>query len=418
MALGRKARGLDDLEAPPAAASSKRQGPPKGGEAPAPPKKEKATEVKPLDAAGYLAIARGMKDVDEDDYAIASDPLAFLGDVTEWIPTGSLAVDRLLGGGYPLGRVIEIAAWEQVGKSTLLDQSIAMVQSLGDVCVLIDSEQARDTKYSKRLGVDLDSLIVCKAETIEEAFIGMDRMLAIQEAQIVRLEKAAEELRKRKRIEEADALRVPRLFMVWDSLAGTPTEAERKGAADDAHVAEAAKIVRLNMRRLASRIANARAVLVFANQFYENIGGYGGLKSYGGSGVRYATSVRLWLSRKNALKVGDTVVGHIVEAKLKKTKVAMPKPPSELGLIYGAGIHNAWTLWEWGKKNGVPGIPGHTWVKQAGGWSYLMFPDGKTYEHFQGTFLPFADLLVKHPAVYEAMVAGYMAEQVVGGVED
>lgn len=415
----RKGRGLDDLEPAPAASPKKTEKSKPGEKAPTPPKKEKAVDVKPLDAGGYLAIARGMKDVDEDDYAVASDPLAFLGDVTEWIPTGSIAIDRLLGGGYPLGRVIEVAAWEQVGKSTLLDQSIAMAQSLDDVCLLIDSEQTRDRRYSSRLGVDLDKLIVCKAETVEEAFVGMDRMLAIQEAQIARLATAAEELRRRRKNEEADALRAPRLFMVWDSLAGTPTEAERSGAADDSHVAEAAKIVRLNMRRLAGRIANARAVLVFANQFYENIGPFGGLKSYGGSGVRYATSVRLWLTRKNALKVGEATVGHIVEAKLKKTKVSIPKPPAELGLLYGAGIHNAWTLWEWGKKNGAPGIAGHTWVKQAGSWSYLMYPDGKTYDSFQGTFLPFAELLAKHPAVYEAMASGYMAEQVVaGGGED
>jgi recombination protein RecA len=413
MAAARKGRGLDDIEpAAPAEASTK-----KAAKPPAPPKKEKPEKVRVPGVEDYLAIARAMKNVEEDDIAMASDPLAFLGDVTEWLPSGSLAIDRLLGGGYPVGRVTEIAAWEQVGKSTLLDQSIAMAQSLGAVCALLDSEQARDTSYSKRLGVDLDKLLIVKAETVEDAFEGLDRLLAIQEAQLTKLEAEAKKLREKKRAAEAEKLRIPHLFVVWDSLAGTPTRAERDGAADDAHVAEAAKLVKLNMRRLASRMANARTTLVFANQFYENIGGYGGLKTYGGSGVRYSTSVRLWLSRKQALKVGEAVVGHIIEAKVKKTKVSLPKPPSELALIYGAGIHNAWTLWEWGKKHGVPGVPGHTWAKQAGAWSYLMMPDN-TYEVFQRTFLGFADALAKHPAVYEAMVNGYMAEQVVGGSED
>jgi len=382
----------------------------------APNPHQKAPPVAPLDAAGFRDALRKLKNVDEDDFYVHEDALSFASDVTEWIRSGSIAIDRLLGGGYPMGRIVEVAAWESVGKSTLLDQGIASAQAQGDTCVLIDSEPGRDSSYTTRLGVDPAKLIISRVETIEAAFHAIDQCLSIQEAQIAMLAKAAAELRKRKREEEAAALRQPRLFIVWDSLGGTPTNAEAEGAADDSHVAEAAKLVKLNMRRIANRIANNRACLVFANQFYENIGpGFGpGLKSYGGSGVRYFASVRLWLSRIASLKAGEAVVGHVVEAKLKKTKVSLPKPPAQLGLIYGAGIHNAWTLWEWGKTHGI--APGHTWTAQRGSWGYLMFPD-RTYESWQGTFLPFAEVLEKHPAVYAQMVDAYMAEQAVGGDE-
>jgi len=235
-------------------------------------------------------------------------------------------------------------------------------------------------------------------------------VLALQEAQIQLLAKAN--------------LRPPRMLIFWDSLGGTPTRGERDGSADESHVSEAARSIKMNMRRLAQRIAKARAVLIFSNQFYENIGGYGGLKSYGGSGIRYFASLRLWLTKKNGLKVGDGVVGHIIEAKLRKTRVSIPKPPCELGLIYGAGIHNAWTLWEWGKKNGVG--PGHKWCEQAGAWSYLVYPpgsglvsaNGQPYETFQRTFLGFAEQLAAHPDVYRHMAAGYMAEQVAAGAAE
>lgn len=399
--------------------ASRKARPPEEAEdnkAQAPNPHQKTAPVTVLDASGFRDALRKLKNVEDGDYEVREDVLSFASDVTEWIRSGSIAIDRLLGGGYPMGRIIEIAAWESVGKSTLLDQSIASAQSQGDTCVLIDSEPGRDSGYTSRLGVDPSKLIISRVETIEEAFHAIDQCLSIQEAQIAMLAKAAAELRRKKRMEEAAALRQPRLFIAWDSLGGTPTDAERKGAADDSHVAEAAKITKLNMRRIANRIANNRATLVFANQFYENIApGFGaGLKSYGGSGIRYFASVRLWLSRISSLKSGEHVVGHVIEAKLKKTKVSLPKPPAQLGLIYGAGVHNAWTLWEWGKTHGI--APGHTWTAQRGSWGYLLFPD-RTYESWQGTFLPFAAVLEKHPAVYAQMVEGYMAEQVSGGDE-
>ncbi len=403
----RKARGLDDIEPAPASPAPAKRAKKKTAKkaakksAPKPPGKKKEPLRVP-NAADYLKGLRSFKDVNEEDVAfLDDDALEVSTGVSEWLPTGSIAIDRLLGGGWPVGRIIEIAAWENVGKSTMVLQAIAMLQALGHVCMLIETETALEKKYAVSLGVDPSSLIIHKAETIEEAFVGMDRGLALQEAHIANLTKKN--------------LMPPALVIFWDSLAGTPTEAERDGAADDDHVAVAAKRVKLNMRRLAQRIGGARACLIFTNQFYESIG-QKGLKTYGGSGVRYYASVRLWLSRIQSLKVGNNVVGHVIQAKLKKTRVNIPKPPAELGLIYGAGIHNAWTLYEWGKKHGT-GEKHPKWIEQGGGWNYLMFPDG-TYEAFQRTFLGFAELLEKHPAVYAQMVEAYGTEQVLGGNED
>lgn len=392
----KKARPLE--EAAKAASSASQPAPKKKApkkKAPKPPRRKKAApRVVVPTAADYLRDLRAMKGVEDEDFAMMADPLAWVSPVEEWLSTGCLALDRLTSGGWPVGRISELAAWESVGKTTILDQSIAAAQRRGAVCVLIDSEQARDEGYTRALGVDVDSLIIHKAETAEDAFIGIDRVLAIQEAHIARL--------KGKRGKE-----VPPMLIGWDGIAGTPTRAERDGSADDKHVAEAAKVIKRNFRRLTQRLANARAALVCTNQFYQDIGPFGSIKTYGGSGIRYFTSLRVWLTRTGQLKLGDTEIGHVVQAKLKKTRISKPRPPAEMGLIWGAGIHNAYTLYEWGKTAGVD--EHHRWITNRGGWSYLMFPGGE-YKAFQQKWLGFAEALTENPAVYEKMLTQYQAE--------
>jgi recombination protein RecA len=417
----RKARGLDDASKP---AEAKAGAPSaKGKAAKKPPSKRKAakgkgkaTRTAPPKAKDYVKALKAMKGVDEGDFAIFDDPLAWVATVEEWLPTGSLAVDRLLGGGYPLGRIVEVAAWEGVGKSTLLDQSIAMTQRLGGVACLIDTEQARDERYMHALGVDTTQLIVRSQSnegmplTMEDTFESIERMLSLQE-QFIKDAKGSTE--------------VPPMLIVWDSVAGTPSRHEAKGnAGDAAKPGDAASTMRSSFRRIAQRVARARTCLVFANQFYQSIGGpFSTLNTYGGGGVKYYASVRLWLTRKGSLKKGDEAIGHIIEAKLKKTRVNRPRPPAELGLIYGAGIHNAYTLFEWGKTAGVS--PVHKWVTTRGSWSYVMIPealrlpkddpDYKEYEAFQGTYMGFAEILSQNPVVYQAMALQYADEGKVDG---
>lgn len=363
---------------------------------PKPKKDKKSSKAVVPKVDDYLRELRAMKGVEKEDFAMFSDELAWVSPIEEWLPSGLLAYDRLTGGGNPVGRIIEMAAWESIGKSTILDQMIAYAQQQGAVTSLIDSEQARDKPYTERLGVDTDKLIVQKAETIEDAFIGIDKLLSVQEAHIKSLEKSNR--------------KPPIMLIGWDSLGGMPTRGELKGDADDHHVSEAARNIKMNMRRIAHRIAKCRAVLVFTNHFYQQIG-QRGLKTYGGSGVRYFASIRIWLNRaQNAtLKVGPNVVGHIIEAKLKKTRVTRPRPPAYLGLIYGAGVHNAWTLFKWGLTKGVPEQPQHRWISQAGQWSYVHLPDA-TYEGFAQSFIGFAEVLANRPDIYQMMAAQYMAE--------
>lgn len=366
---------------------------PKAPKVPKAPKAAKGRVTKAPSAGEYLRDLRAMAGVEERDYAFASDPLAWLSPPSQWLSTGLLALDRLTGGGWPVGRIAEIAAWESVGKSTILDQSIGQAQRDGAVCVLIDSEQARDDRYTAKLGVDLDQLIVHKADTIEDGFTGIDRVLALQEGYFKSLAKSKKE--------------PPPMLIVWDSIGGTPTKAERDGKADDSHVAVAARANRMNLRRIANRLAHLRAVLVVANQFYQTFGPFAKLTTYGGGGIRYFTSVRVWLARKAGLIVGGQEVGHVVEAKLRKTRVNRPRPPAEMGLIYGAGVHNAYTLYEWGKTVGVN--EQHRWVQQKAGWSYLMLPNGE-YQAFQQSYLGFSDVLASNPAVYAEMVRQYREE--------
>lgn len=346
-------------------------------------------------AKDYLRLARAMDGVEDEDFAFFSDPLAWTSPVEEWLSTGVLAIDRLTGGGFPVGRVIEIASWENVGKTTLIDQAIAHAQRLGHVACLIDSEHARDLSYTVKLGVNPDELIISKADTIERVFIAADRLLAIQEAQIAKL------LAKKKK--------PPIMFIGWDSVAGTQTEAEKKGAASDTHVASAAKIIRLNMRRLKPRLAKARAVLVFANQFYSGIGAFSSLSTYGGGGIRYGADQRIWLSRVEQLKQGEHVIGHLIKAKLRKTRVSIPRPPAMVALLYGAGIHNAWTLYDWAKKHGVEEDTDHRWITQHGSWSTLHVP-GEDDAKFQGTYLGFAQRLAHRPALYQKFAEQYRME--------
>jgi recombination protein RecA len=351
-------------------------------------KKPKANgKTKAPTAKDYLRDLKKMKDKGEPDWGMLSEDI-FATAVKERVPTGSLAVDQLIGGGWPVGRIVEVASWEGVGKSTLLDQSMAEVQRMGGVAALIDSEQCRDEKYTERLGVNVDELLVHPAGTIEECFAGIDKLLDLQEK--VKADHKGEP---------------PVMFIVWDSIGGTPTNEEKEGDADDRHVGSAARIIRQDLRRICARVANLRVVIVCANHFYRTIGPFATLKTYGGGGILYFTSLRVWLTNKGKLKVGDKAVGHVVEAKVKKTKIGKPRPPVEAGLIWGSGIDNSYTLFEWGKKHGVNAS--HRWVTRHGSWFFLMRPDG-THENFQHGFAGFGAALQEHPDIYKQMAEQYL----------
>lgn len=339
-------------------------------------------------ASDYLAQLRKLKGASDADFAMMSEDTILL-PVDEFIPTGNLAIDRLIGGGWPIGRITEVASEAGVGKSTLIDQSIAQVQRMGGVACLIDTEKARLRKYSASLGVDVDRLIIHEAETVEQVFSGFEKFTAIQDLM---------------RKDHGD--NIPPMLIGWDSLGGTPTNAELRGEADDEHVASAAKVIKKNLRRLAQRIAKLRTSIVIANHFYQRIGFGGGKVAYGGKGVAYFSSLRLWLARTGQLKLSDgTVIGQEVEAKVRKTRITVPRPPVKTALIFGGGFDNSYSLFDWGKSHGVS--PEHRWVVQSGAHCWLYPPDEAPI-HFQRTYFGLGQLLTEHPKIYRAMAKQFL----------
>lgn len=363
----------------------------------APPPKKKATKKSaPVsDADRFLEELRKLNPKDDDAFGFfGRDGLDT--PIDEFVSTGNLAIDKLIGGrngGWPIGRVSECASWEGVGKSTLIDQSLAQVQRMGGIGAVIDTEHSRDASYTRRLGVDTDKLITKRVETVEDVFVATDSVLTVQE-------KLAAEASRRKQ-------KPPPLLLVWDSLGATPTKRELEGDPDDRHVAEAAKVIKLNFRRICARIADLRIAFVFVNHFYTDIGPFATMKTSGGSGVRYFTSLRLWLSAKGQIKIGETVYGHEVEAKTKKTRVRSPRPPAASALIYGAGFDNAWTLYTWGKGNGLSSE--HKWIVETPQWQYLMLPDG-SHVPFQQKFIGLGKVLTDRPDAYAMMADHFMRD--------
>lgn len=345
------------------------------------------------DASEYLRRLRALGGVDEEDYAMFSDDV--VPSITEFIPTGSLAIDKLINGangGWPIGGISECAAWEHVGKSTLLDQSIAHCQRMDGVAFLIDSEKGRDLEWTELLGVNTSKLITYQAATLEEAFLGIEQALTVQAA-------VCQELVKVKK-------KPPPMLIVWDSLGGTPSKAELEGEPDDKHMAVAARVIKMNFRRLTQRLASLRCALVFSNHYYNKIGGYGGLETYGGSGVKYHTDLRLWLAKPEQLKIGDQQIGHIVRATGKKNRVSGQRGPVDTALIYGAGMDNSYTLFEWGRT--AKNTDGQPWIVRNGAWFWL-YPPGEEPISFQRMSVGLGEVLASNHAVYQTMANQYLA---------
>lgn len=342
------------------------------------------------------------------DFGVLAD--ALFGRVDQWASTGVLGLDKLMGGGWPMGRISEVCAWESVGKSTLLDQTMARAQPAGIVCALVDSEQARETAYTERLGVDVKRVTLAEADDIEDGFVQVDKIISVQERRRAEIARA--------KTKEGRAGQVAPVLILWDSIGGTPARAELEGAPDEAHVAAAARVINLDFRRIIARLAKNRVTIVFSNHFYKQIGGLAGghLTAYGGKAVRYYPSIRLWMSRTGPLKIGSDekgrIVGHTVEAKLRKTKVGRWKPPIELGFVEGAGFDNAYTLYEWGRKHGVgAAYPDHRYIAERGRYKYLSIPGQSEEVPFEDGFLGLGRLLAEKPEHYQVLAAAFMASE-------
>ena len=317
--------------------------PPKTAEKPNEKSPDKVNEAKAAEVAKANAVRQR-----ELDAAISSITKTYgegsimrLGDAhalkqIEVIPTGALAVDLALGvGGVPRGRVIEIFGPESSGKTTLMLHVIANAQKAGGLAAFIDAEHALDPAYAKRLGVNLDDLLVSQPDSGEEA-------LSICET-----------------LARSNALDV----IVVDSVAALVPKAELEGEMGMATMGMQARLMSQALRKLTAVLAKAKTTCVFTNQMREKVGVMFGNPETtpGGKALKFYASVRIDIRRKDTLKdAAGNAVGNHVKVKIVKNKVAPPFAEAEFDIIYNHGINKEGSILDVGVENGV--------VDKKGAW--------------------------------------------------
>lgn len=252
----------------------------------------------------------------------------------ETIPTGSLSLDLALGGGLPKGRVVEVYGPESSGKTTLTLHAIAEVQKMGGTAAFIDAEHALDPSYAKRIGVDVENLLLSQPDNGEQA-------LEITETLV--------------RSNAVD-------LIVVDSVAALVPRAEIEGDMGDSHMGLQARLMSQALRKLTGVISRSHATVIFINQIRMKIGVMFGNPetTTGGNALKFYSSVRMDIRRTSQIKQADAVIGNRTRVKVVKNKIAPPFREAEFDIMYNEGISRSGDILDLAAARDI--------VEKAGAW--------------------------------------------------
>ena len=303
----------------------------------------------------------------------------------EAISTGSLGIDIALGiGGLPKGRIIEIYGPESSGKTTLALSVIAQAQKKGGTCAFIDAEHALDPSYAKKIGVDIENLLISQPDAGEQALEIADTLV------------------------RSGAIDV----LVVDSVAALVPKAELEGEMGDSHMGLQARLMSQALRKLTSTVSRSNTLIIFINQIRMKIGVMFGNPetTTGGNALKFYASIRMDIRRVGAIKDKDDVIGSQTRVKIVKNKVAPPFKTVDFDIMYGEGISKVGELIDLGVKAGI--------VEKAGAWfSYNGDKLGQGRENAK-------QVLRDNPALAEEIErkiradAGHLTLELIGDDED
>lgn len=286
------------------------------------------------------AILKSLSQVKDLEASRLSDETS-LCVVSEFLPTGCYVLDAIMGGGLPMGRIVEIYGETSTGKSLIGAQCCASVQDAGGIAVYIDTESAVSLPIMEAVGVDTEMLIYSTPDTVEKVFEAMEKVI------------------------ESEEKTDQRILIVWDSIAATSSTTEMEKSTGETGYLQHARIISQGLRKMSRAISRRRIAALFLNQVRTNIGVIFGSNTatFGGKAVSFHASVRIELEKPKKLKDGKRVVGITTRACVVKNKVAPPFREADLPIYFGYGIDDAEAMFLFLKAEDVLHHAGGGWYE-------------------------------------------------------